>query len=229
MGTWFKSRGWAARGARIVESRFQCRWVVCERGGNCGIPVRIPGGGLPQGSQLWDRKSNPGGWRSGEVGFVESRFESKWMACQRGTGTERNLRGLSWCREGWRRHGQQGSRWEELAALGEDVGAGGLSILRRSVACSDIGEMALPPPKIGRIESLRCPPKWNEYIPKKNRHSESVREHYCVVQIQPSVHRRLLRRSSPRLPCAYREIKIKKKKHKSVQHPVFPSGRPPQY
>ena len=33
--------------------------------------------------------------------------------------------------------------------------------------------MALPPPKIGR-RSLPCPPEWNEYIPKKNRHSESV-------------------------------------------------------
>ena len=36
--------------------------------------------------------------------------------------------------------------------------------------------MALPPPKIGRL-SLPCPPGWNEYIPKKNRHSESVPRH----------------------------------------------------
>ena len=34
--------------------------------------------------------------------------------------------------------------------------------------------MALPPPKIGRRVVFRGPPEWNEYIPKKNRHSESV-------------------------------------------------------
>ena len=31
------------------------------------------------------------------------------------------------------------------------------------------------PPKIGR-SCLPCPHGWNEYIPKKNRHSESVQE-----------------------------------------------------
>ena len=35
--------------------------------------------------------------------------------------------------------------------------------------------MALPPPKIGRQQvPSEIPPEWNEYIPKKNRHSESV-------------------------------------------------------
>ena len=36
--------------------------------------------------------------------------------------------------------------------------------------------MALPPPKIGKQEAFLVPPKWDEYIPKKNRHSESVRD-----------------------------------------------------
>ena len=36
--------------------------------------------------------------------------------------------------------------------------------------------MALPPPKIGRQGAFLVPPKWDEYIPKKNRHSESVRD-----------------------------------------------------
>ena len=43
--------------------------------------------------------------------------------------------------------------------------------------------MALPPPKIGRQPGVfRGPPRWNEYIPKKNRHSESV---HCALQVLP--------------------------------------------
>ena len=64
--------------------------------------------------------------------------------------------------------------------------------------------------KLEDMNALRVPPEWSEYIPKKNRHSESV----------------------PRsLSCwgVWGGMKMDRESIKSVQHPVFPSGRPPQY
>ena len=46
--------------------------------------------------------------------------------------------------------------------------------------------------KLEDMNALRVPPKWDEYIPKKNRHSESVprtldykKVWYCVVTMMP--------------------------------------------
>ena len=61
------------------------------------------------------------------------------------------------------------------------------------------------------------PPKWNEYIPKKNRHSESVPRDHVYGWLQP-MHGTSERNGS----LVHEGIK-------SVQHPVFPSGHPPQY
>jgi hypothetical protein len=79
----------------------------------------------------------------------------------------------------------------------------------------------LPPPKIGKLKGLPCPPKWNEYIPKK------IDTQKVYTTCVPT-HDKSLYKGSRAEARDKRDSKVGGRK-KSVQHPVFPSGRPPQY
>ena len=71
-----------------------------------------------------------------------------------------------------------------------------------------------------KTEVFPSPPEWNEYIPKKNRHSESVPRDLHWREMDGC-------NGSSALERGIRGGKFFFVK--SVQHPVFPSGRPPQY